>query len=138
MKSDSLPNRQASPQPDRVRVDLADRGYDVLVQEGLIDRAGELLFPLAKSADVVVITNDVIKRFYGSRLVRSLKAAGFRTRVVCLPDGERTKSLKWVSAILDELVRRRYERKTVLVALGGGVIGDLAGFAASVYLRGIP
>ena len=138
MKSDSLQDRQALPQPDRVRVDLADRGYDVLVQDGLIDRAGELLLPLAKDADVVVITNDVIKRFYGSRLVRSLKAAGFRARVLCLPDGERTKSLKWVSAILDELVRRRYERKTVLVALGGGVIGDLAGFAASVYLRGIP
>lgn len=138
MKSDSPPNRRSLPQPDRVRVDLADRGYDILIQEGLIDRVGELLLPLTKSADAVVVTNPVVKRLYGSRLLRSLKAAGFRTAVLCLPDGERTKSLQWVSVILDELVRRRYERKTVLLALGGGVIGDLAGFAASVYLRGIP
>ena len=138
MNSDSRGNRQSLPQPDRVRVDLADRGYDVLIQEGLIDRAGELLLSLTKSSDAVIVTNDVIKRLYGSRLLRSLKATGFRTSVLCLPDGERTKSLKWVSVILDELVRRRCERKTVLLALGGGVIGDLAGFAASVYLRGIP
>jgi 3-dehydroquinate synthase len=138
MKSDSFENRRSLPQPDRVRVDLADRGYDVLIQEGLIDRAGELLFPLAKSSEAIVVTNDVVRRFCGSRLLRSLKGAGFRTGVLCLPDGERTKSLKWVSTILDELVRRRCERNTVLLALGGGVIGDLAGFAASVYLRGIP
>jgi 3-dehydroquinate synthase len=138
MKSDSLENHRSLPQPDRVRVDLADRGYDVLIQEGLIDRAGELLLPLTKSSEAIVVTCDVIKRFCGSRLLRSLKSAGFRTSVLCLPDGERTKSLKWVSTILDELVRRRCERNTVLLALGGGVIGDLAGFAASVYLRGIP
>ncbi len=138
MKSDSPIHRRSLPQPDRVRVALADRGYDILIQEGLIDRVGELLLPLTESADAVVVTNPVVKRFYGSRLLRSLKAAGFRTAVLCLPDGERTKSLQWVSVILNELVRRRYERKTVLLALGGGVIGDLAGFAASVYLRGIP
>lgn len=138
MNSDSPQPRRSLPQPDRVRVDLADRGYDILIQEGLLDRVGELLLPLTTSSDAVVVTNPVVKRLYGSRLLRSLKAAGFRTAVLCLPDGERTKSLKWVSAILDELVRRRYERKTVLLALGGGVIGDLAGFAASVYLRGIP
>ncbi len=138
MKSDSLENRRSLPQPDRVRVDLADRGYDVLIQEGLIDGAGELLRPLTTGADAVVVTNAVVKRLYGARLLRGLKGAGFRTNILCLPDGERTKSLKWVSAILDELVRRRCERKSVLLALGGGVIGDLAGFAASVYLRGIP
>lgn len=138
MNSDSLKNRRLGPQRDRVRVDLADRGYDILIQEGLIDRAGELLLPFTKGPDAVIVTNAVVKQLYGSRLVRGLKAAGFRPTVLCLPDGERTKSLKWVSMILDELIRRRYERKTVLLALGGGVTGDLAGFAASVYLRGIP
>ncbi len=138
MKSDSLENRRSLPQPERVRVDLLDRGYDILIQEGLVDRAGEFLLTLTNGPEAVIVTNAVVKRLYGSRLLRGLKAAGFRPTVLCLPDGERTKSLKWVSAILDELVRRRCERKTVLLALGGGVTGDLAGFAASVYLRGIP
>jgi len=138
MKSESIKSIRSLPQPDRVRVDLADRGYDIIIQAGLLDQAGECLRPLAKSANAVVVTNAVVNRLYGSRLRRSLQAAGFRTSVICLPDGERTKSLRWVSAILDELVRRRYERTTVLLALGGGVVGDLAGFAAAVYLRGIP
>lgn len=138
MKSDLIKSIRSSPQPDRVHVDLADRGYDVIIQAGLLDRAGECLRPLAKSVNAVVVTNAVVNRLYGSRLLRSLQAAGFRTSVICLPDGERTKSMRWVSAILDELIRRRYERKTVLLALGGGVVGDLAGFAAAVYLRGIP
>ena len=138
MKSKSINPIRSLPQPDRVRVDLADRGYDVIIQAGLLDQAGKHLLPLAKSSNVVVVTNAVVNRLYGARLKRSLQAAGFRTGVICLPDGERTKSLKWVSAILDELVRRRYERKTMLLALGGGVVGDLAGFAAAIYLRGIP
>jgi len=138
MKSESMKSIRSLPQPDRVRVDLADRGYDIIIQAGLLDQAGECLLPLAKSANAVVVTNTVVNRLYGSRLTRSLQTAGFRASVICLPDGERTKSLRWVSAILDELVRRRYERTTVLLALGGGVVGDLAGFAAAVYLRGIP
>ena len=138
MKPQSLPTRRVKPKKDRVRVNLPERGYEILIQEGLIDRVGEVLLPLTKGPHVVVVTNEVVKGFYGARLVRGLKVAGFRPTVLCLPDGERTKSMKWVSAILDELVRRRYERRTVLLALGGGVTGDLAGFAASIYLRGIP
>ena len=138
MKFNSRKTRRVAPQENRVRVNLPDRGYDILIQEGLVDRVGEVLLPLTKGPHVVVVTNEVVKGLYGARLVRGLKVEGFRPTVLCLPDGERTKSMKWVSAILDELVRCRYERRTVLLALGGGVTGDLAGFAASVYLRGIP
>ena len=127
-----------SAQPDRIRVALADRGYEIVIGDGLLDRAGEHLLPFKLGPAVVVVTNAVVKRHYGARLLRGLKTAGFKPTVLCLPDGERTKSLKWVSAILDELVLRRVERRAWLLALGGGVIGDLAGFAASVYLRGIP
>ncbi len=138
MTTDSIGNVNSSSQPDRVRVDLADRGYEIVIREGLLGLVGEFLLPLTKGPDAVVVTNDTVKRLYGSRILRGLKAAGFKPTVLSLPDGERTKSLKWVSAILDELVRCRYERKTLLLALGGGVIGDVAGFAASIYLRGIP
>ena len=128
----------SSSQADPVHVDLADRSYDILIQDGLLDRVGEQLLPFGLGPDAVVVTNSVVRRLYGGRLLTSLKKAGFKPAVLTIPDGERAKSLKWLSAILDELVGRRYERKTWLLALGGGVVGDLAGFAASVYLRGIP
>jgi 3-dehydroquinate synthase len=123
---------------DRIRVDLGERSYEVLVHEGLLDQVGEFLAPFKLGPDTVVVTNPVIKRHYGARVVRSLKAVGLKPTVLALPDGERTKSLRWVAWVLNELLRRRYERKAWLVALGGGVIGDLAGFAASIYLRGVP
>jgi 3-dehydroquinate synthase len=138
MTADFTERVGSSSPPDRVRVHLDERGYEIVIQEGLLGRVGELLLPLTKGPDAVVVTNGPVKRLYGHRVLRSLKAAGFQPTVLSLPDGERTKSLKWVAAILDELVRRRYERKTLLLALGGGVIGDVAGFAASIYLRGIP
>jgi 3-dehydroquinate synthase len=123
---------------DRIRVDLGERSYEVVVHEGLLDRVGEFLAPLKLGPDTVIVTNPVVKRHYGARVVRSLKAVGLKPTVLTLPDGERTKSLRWVARVLNDLLRRRYERKAWLVALGGGVTGDLAGFAASIYLRGIP
>src|SRR5438093_7687345 len=123
---------------DRICVDLAERSYEVVVQDGLLDRIGEFLVPFKLGPDTVVLTNPLVKRLYGARVVRSLRAVGLKPTVLAIPDGERTKSLKWVAMVLNELLRRRYERKAWLVALGGGVIGDLAGFAASIYLRVIP
>src|SRR5437870_11730209 len=123
---------------DRICVDLGERGYDIVVQDGLLDRIGALLVPFKLGPDTVVVTNPLVKRHYGARVVRSLRAVGLKPTVLAIPDGERTKSLKWVAMVLNELLRRRYERTAGLVALGGGGIGDLAGFAASIYLRGIP
>ena len=119
-------------------MDLAEHSYEVIVQDGLLDRIGEFLVPFKLGPQTVVVTNPVVKRHYGARVVHSLRAVGLKPTVLALPDGERTKSLKSVAMVLNALLRRRYERKAWLVALGGGVIGDLAGFAASIYLRGIP
>src|SRR5207249_422393 len=123
---------------DRICLDLGERSYEDLVHEGLLDQIGEFLAPFKLGPDTVVVTNAVVKRQYGARVGRSVQAAGLQPTVLALPDGERTKSLRWVVRVLNELLRHRYERKAWLVALGGGVIGDLAGFAASIYLRGIP
>ena len=123
---------------DRIRVDLGERSYEVVVRDGLLDHVGEFLAPFKLGPDTVIVTNPVVKRHYGARVIRSLNAVGLKPTVLALPDGERTKSLKWVARVLNELLRRRYERKAWLIALGGGVVGDLAGFAASIYLRGIP
>src|SRR3989442_898756 len=123
---------------DRICVDLAERSYEVVVQDGLLDRIGEFLVPFKLGPETVIVTSPVVQYAYGPRVVRSFRAAGLNPTVLALPDGERTKSLRWVTLVLNALLRRRYERKAWLVALGGGVIGDLAGFAASIYLRGIP
>jgi 3-dehydroquinate synthase len=138
MTTDRDVTNRASPGCDRVCVDLGDRSYEVVVGDGLLDHVGEFLAPFKLGPATVIVTNPVVKRYYGTRVVRSLSAVGLQPTVLTLPDGERTKSLRWVAKILNELLRCRYERKALLVALGGGVIGDLAGFAASVYLRGIP
>jgi len=138
MTTDRDVTDRTSPVCDRICVDLGDRGYEVVIRDGLLDHVGEFLAPFKLGPDTVIVTNPVVKRYYGTRVVRSLRAVGLKPIVLALPDGERTKSLRWVAKILNELLRRRYERKAWLVALGGGVIGDLTGFAASVYLRGIP
>lgn len=121
-----------------VKVSLAERSYDILIRPGLLTEVGRHLRHLGFAGKVAVVTNPVIGRLYAPAVLRSLRTAGFKTRSIVIPEGERAKTLRWVSAILDELVKARFERGSVLVALGGGVVGDIAGFAAAVYVRGIP
>lgn len=124
--------------PFRIPVHLGDRSYDILVQESLVDHVGEQLQPFGMSGNAVIVTDSTVKRLYGSRVLKSLKRVGLQASLIAVPEGERAKSMACLTRILDELVRRRYERQTWLIALGGGVVGDVAGFAAATYLRGIP
>jgi 3-dehydroquinate synthase len=121
-----------------VKVSLADRTYDIVVGVGLLDSLGRRLQALGYGGKVGVVTDAAVGKLYGSRAMRAIKAAGLDGHIIVVPAGERTKTLRWVSRVLDELVKGRFERTSALVALGGGVIGDLTGFAASIYLRGIP
>ncbi|TLY19422.1 MAG: 3-dehydroquinate synthase [Nitrospirae bacterium] len=123
---------------DRLTVSLGDRSYDILVQKGLLDRLGKELTPLGLGPSAVIITNPIVKRLYATRVIRGLKTEGFDVGLMVVPEGEAAKTMQWLNRILDFLVRTRRERQTSLIALGGGVVGDLAGFAASAYLRGIP
>ena len=122
----------------QVPVSLGDRSYNIIIQEDLLFDAGSCLQETGLSGRVGVVTNPVIGKLYGKQLTASLKKAGFPSTLIVIPEGEQAKSLKWTSKILDELVIGRFERKDVLLALGGGVIGDITGFAASIYLRGMP
>jgi 3-dehydroquinate synthase len=124
-------------QPIRIPVNLGARSYDIILQNGLLDRLGQQLSALRLGNRAVIITNSIVKRLYARRAVQSLKAHGFAVTVLVVPDGEQAKSMRWLNLILDALVESRCERGTPLIALGGGVVGDIAGFAASVYLRGI-
>jgi 3-dehydroquinate synthase len=121
-----------------VTVSLGERSYDIRIKSGVLGEIGAHLRALGFTGAVGIVTNHVIGRLYAPALLRSLRAAGLAPSTIVLPEGERTKSLRSVSVILDALVKARFERGSALVALGGGVIGDLTGFAASIYMRGIP
>ena len=125
--------------PERVRVALGEaRGYDILIGPGLLERAGELLRPVLRRPQALVVTDSHLALTpHVEAFAASLRRAGVEAPVVTVPAGEASKSLDRLGQLLDDLLGRGIERRTTLVALGGGVVGDLAGFAAAILLRGI-
>ena len=123
----------------KVHVDLADRSYDVLVEHGLLARAGETMLssglPLCRAA---VISDQTVAGFHAEALMASLGAAGFHPTLHTVPAGEGSKSMTHVEKLCREMIRSGHDRKSMVVALGGGVVGDLAGFVAAIFYRGIP
>ena len=119
----------------QIRVTGIGDGYDVAVVAGLIDRVGEHLPACSRAA---VVTNDVVAPLYLERVTASLRAAGVEPIPVVIPDGEPRKTLETLQLVYDALLPLNIERGTPLVALGGGVTTDLAGFAAATLLRGVP
>jgi 3-dehydroquinate synthase len=122
---------------DRVRIELGDRGYDVVVGTGLLERAGEFLRPVLRRPRIFVITDETVAARHWPRLEQALRAAGISPQAIVLPPGEATKDLAHLERLLDAILDQRPERGDVLLALGGGVIGDIVGLAASLTLRGI-
>jgi 3-dehydroquinate synthase len=118
-------------------VDLGDRSYPIHIGPGLLDRA-DLILPHLKQPRVVIVTNTTVGPLYLDRLTQTLTGAGVRVTPVVLPDGEAYKNWETLNLIFDALLTDRAERKTTLIALGGGVIGDITGFAAASYQRGVP
>jgi 3-dehydroquinate synthase len=125
------------PNTDRLSVDLGKRSYDILIGRGLIADAGKLMLPLLKQKRVVAVTDDNVAPHHLEALERSVRAAGIAIDSIVLEAGEQTKSFAGLEGLLTRLLELGIERRTTLVALGGGVIGDLTGFAAAVALRGI-
>jgi 3-dehydroquinate synthase len=123
--------------PARLRVELGERSYDVLVGNGLIDEADRHLAGVIAEQRVFVVTDENLARTHWSRLERALTRAGIAHPQVVLPPGEHTKSFAQLERVLDAILAHRPERRSILVALGGGVIGDLVGLAASLLLRGV-
>jgi 3-dehydroquinate synthase len=122
---------------DRLRVDLGDRGYEILVGGGLIERAGQEILPLIRRRHVVVVTDDVVAGHYLGALRDSLSRASIANQSVLLPPGEETKDLAHFGRLAEDILAAGIERGTALAALGGGVVGDITGFAAATLLRGI-
>jgi len=120
-----------------VHVSLGNRSYDIKIAPGLIDRLGRECARLKLAAGCAIITDSNVGKQYARAVFNSLAAAGFKPSLIVVQPGEATKSLKVVQSCFDQLAMQRLERKSFIVALGGGVVGDLAGFLAATYLRGI-
>ena len=118
-------------------VQLGDRSYPIHIGKGLLQQA-ELLLPHLKRKQVAVVSNTTVAPLYMSTLVSTLENAGVSVIQIILPDGEAYKNTETLNLIYDALLKNRCERSTTLIALGGGVIGDLTGYAAATYLRGVP
>jgi 3-dehydroquinate synthase len=122
----------------RIPVQLGERSYEIFLEPDSSRSLGDRLKGLADQAKVAIVTDRHVARYYLKPTVDSLKQAGLDPVPVVVPPGERTKTLATIARIVDVLARHRFERRSLVLALGGGVIGDLAGFAASIYQRGIP
>ena len=120
-----------------VHVPLGDRAYDVLIGQGLIARAGDLMAPLLKRPRVTILTDETVAALHLAPLQSALGAAGIDSAALALPAGEATKSWPQLTRSVEWLLEQRVERRDLVVALGGGVIGDLAGFAAAILRRGV-
>src|SRR5919108_3930166 len=119
-------------------VNLGDRSYPIHVGEGILFKAGELLAQAGLRGKVAIVSNPKVAQFYLDVVNETLRQTDFEVIPVLIPDGEEHKDLNTLSSIYDRLVAERLERKSCVMALGGGVVGDMAGFAAATYLRGIP
>lgn len=121
-----------------IPVALGERSYDIVLCSGLLASVGDRLRALTTSPKVGVVTDRHVASHYLQTTLRSLRKAGYDPTPIILPPGERTKTLGSISKVLDVLARHKFERQSLLLALGGGVIGDITGFAAAIYQRGIP
>ncbi|MDH3583246.1 MAG: 3-dehydroquinate synthase [Phycisphaerae bacterium] len=121
-----------------VEIHLPHHAYAVRIEGGALDRLGEWTADLAAHERAALVGDDTVLGLYGSEATAALDGAGYVVTTCSLPAGERHKTLETVRRIYDHLLNDRLERRSPLVALGGGVVGDTAGFAAASYLRGIP
>jgi len=121
-----------------VAVALADRSYEIRIGSGTLGALGDACRKLDLGPKAAVVTNPTVAAHYLAPVTRSLEKAGFDVSTFEVPDGERHKRLNWISRLYDHLVGERFDRGCFLVALGGGVVGDMAGYAAATYLRGVP
>lgn len=122
---------------ETLHVPMGERSYDIHVGDGAVARAGDILKDVLRAPRVVIVTDENVAPDWLEPLQQSLESADIRQRAVVLPPGEHTKSMQHLETLLDDLLEHNIDRKTTLIALGGGVIGDLTGFAAAVVMRGV-
>jgi len=133
----NAPDLQPSPLSACVSIDLADRSYQIAIGSSLFDQP-ETYAELPAASNVLIVTNTTVGPLYAPRLQAALGAKYAKVHTVTLPDGEAYKTWQTLNLIFDALLQNGCDRKTILFALGGGVVGDMTGFAAASYMRGVP
>lgn len=121
-----------------ISLKLKARSYPIYIEQGIILKTGYLLKKINIGKDAVVITNDKLKNKFGKKVQSSLKKYGFSVKFYTVPDSEKAKSIKYCMGIIDSISGYDKKKQIFLIALGGGVVGDLTGFVASIYKRGTP
>jgi 3-dehydroquinate synthase len=122
-----------------VHVDLAERSYEVIVEAGTLAQSGKLIAAAGlEGRRAAIISDETVAPLHGETLTRSLEAAGFHPTLHTVPAGEASKSMSHAETLCREMIRAGHDRKSIVVALGGGVVGDLAGFTAAIFYRGLP
>ncbi|MBU1027364.1 MAG: 3-dehydroquinate synthase [Candidatus Margulisbacteria bacterium] len=119
----------------KIKVDLKDRSYDIIVGAGILAELGKLIKDNSWGREIFIITDPLVNDLFGDKLRAGLK--GFKIQTLEVPRGERYKTLKTAAALIDQMVRYKAHRDSLVIAMGGGVIGDIAGYVASSYMRGI-
>ena len=122
---------------ETVAVALGNRSYDIAIGENLLAMAGEIIAPLLQRPLTAIVTDENVARLHLPGLERALAASGIKSTAIILPPGEATKSFTHLAKLCDELLAAGIERRDRIIALGGGVVGDLAGFAAAILRRGV-
>ena len=130
MTSSSIPKRT-------LEVSLSERTYDIIIGQGLIEQAGKMLSPLMQQSRAFIISDDNVAPLYLNNLLSTLERSGIEAESLVLSAGESMKNFANLELLVDTLLSAKLERTTTLIALGGGVVGDLTGFAASIVLRGV-
>lgn len=123
---------------ETINVELADRSYPIYVGAGLLGEVGRLLPSGGVSRRALIVTDSNVGPLYAARLERSLASSGWPSEIFTVPAGESSKSLSEAGRIYDALAERAHEREELIVSLGGGMVGDLAGFVAATWMRGVP
>lgn len=122
----------------KLYVDLGENSYNIIIEKGLLDRIGDEIKKIYAGEKVFILTDTNVNNFYGEKVEEDLIKCGFKTKKLVLPAGEETKSFNTLPIIYNALLDFKLTRKDLIITLGGGVIGDLGGFAASSFLRGVP
>lgn len=120
-----------------VRVELGERSYDICIGENWIAKLGEILTFVPKTSQIIMITDEIVFDLYGSQVLEILRDEGFKAEPAVIAGGEGCKNLVTIAWLYDQMIGQGLDRKSTVLALGGGIVGDIAGFAAATYMRGI-
>ena len=122
----------------RLTIDLSDRSYDILINRNILPKIGEFISNQFKPSRIIIVTHPSVKNLFGEKINSGLACIGNSFDFIEIPEGETSKTLQQAEFIYDRMLEMNCDRKSAMIALGGGVIGDLTGFIAATYQRGIP